>query len=81
MKAKNASRLPKPMPDKAAAFERRQAGDRRGDGKVGVNAGEDDGDEAADLDEREQARQHDRFQNAPRRHRGEQDNNGHHDRP
>ena len=36
--------------------------------------------EAPDLHERKQARQHDRFADAPRRHGGEHENNGHHDR-
>jgi hypothetical protein len=44
-----------------------------------VKAGEDDGHQTADLDEREQACQHHRFQNAPRCHRREQDSHDHHD--
>ena len=44
-----------------------------------MNAGHDDGDQTADLNQREQARQHDRFQNAPRRHRAECDDDDHHD--
>ena len=79
MNAKKASKLPKPMPDKVTAFERRRVGDRRGNGKVCMDAGDDDGDQAADLDEREQARKHDRFQNAPRGHRAKRENNDHDD--
>ena len=79
MKAKNASRLPKPMPDKAAASGGGRWANGRGDGKVGMNAGHDDGDQTADLNQREQARQHDRFQNAPRRHCSERNDNDHHD--
>jgi len=61
--------------------QRRHLRDRRGDGQAGMNARNDDGYQPADLDDGEQARQRYRFQNAPRGHRAEREDNRHRDEP
>ena len=79
MKAKKASSPPKAMPDSAVAFSGGSVVIGSHERDIVLDRGNDDDEQSADLDQREDAGQHDGFQDAPCRDAAEQRQHRQHD--